>query len=97
MTRKQEINAIYDRLCWMLNGAFEGKADPESFWEVCSPESLRQFINAANDVWQITDAGEYRLISTCYIDNWANLELVAEIIYDGGGRSNKPMDARKAK
>lgn len=96
MTRKQEINAIYDRLCWMLCGAFQGKTDPETCWEFMDLESLSRFIITVNDVWELQEAGS-NLMNCCYIEQWRDFERIAEFIYNGGGRVNKPMDARKSK
>lgn len=98
MTRKQEINAIYDRLCWMLCGA-RGCSTPDvdCFWETTSSDQLQAFIESVSDVWQLQDAGDVRLMNTCYIGNWSDLNLVAEIIYNGGGRINKLMDVKKVK
>lgn len=96
MTRKQEINAIYDRLCWMMSGIIQGSFDPESSWEVIRLEEVSQFVCAVNDVWHLQDAGS-NLMNSCYIEQWADFEQIAEIIYIGGGRINKPMDAKKAK
>lgn len=96
MTRKQEINAIYDRLCWMLKGVCQSNVEPETVWEVLNLEELSMFVCAVNDCWQLQDAG-CRLMISCNIDQWRDFEKVAELIYDGGGRINKPMDTKKAK
>ena len=96
MTRKQEINAIYDRLCWMMSGIIQGSFDPEISWEVIRLEEVSKFICAVNDIWHLQDAGSI-LMNSCYIEEWADFEVVAEYIYAGGGRNNKPMEPKKVK
>ncbi len=96
MSKQQEINAIYDRLCWILKGSFGGDTDPETCWEVMNLEELAKFIQVVNDCWHLQDAGS-NLMNSCYIDSWRDFETVAKAIYDGGGRINKPMDAKKGK
>lgn len=90
MTRKQEINAIYDRLCWMMSGILQCAYDPETSWEVIGLEAVSQLVCAVNEIWHLQDAN-CNLMNSCWIEQWANFEKVAEIIYDGGGRVNKPM------
>lgn len=100
MTRKQEINAIYDRLCWMLKGVCQSNVDPDTVWEVISFSELSAFINAVNDCWQLQDAASAlgsNLMNSCYIEKWRDFEELAETIYDGGGRINKPMTQKGAK
>lgn len=58
---------------------------------------MNAFIDACNDVWLMNDAGATKLISTSHIAVWSDLPKVAEIIYDGGGRINKPMNAKANK
>lgn len=96
MTRKQEINAIYDRLCWILKGICAGDVTEETAWEVINLDEVSRFVQVVNDCWHLQDAN-CNLMNSCYIEKWRNFEEVATIIYDGGGRINKPMDSKKAK
>jgi hypothetical protein len=95
MTRKQEIDSIYDRLCWMLKGVVGGDVDPETVWEIINLEELSKFVQVVNDCWHLQDANS-TLMNSCYIEKWRDFEEVAKIIYEGGGRINMPMDASKA-
>lgn len=94
MTKKQEIDAIYDRLCWLLKGASGSNADPETVWDVLNLDDLARFIAVVDDCWHLQDA-DSPLLRSFNIAKWYDFEGVAKHIYEGGGRINKPMDKKK--
>lgn len=95
MTRKQEIDAIYDRLCWALKGAAGCDVDPDIMSDIIILEELARFIQTVDSYWGLQEA-DSSLMSSSNIDKWDDLEGVAKHIYEGGGRINQPMKKKKS-
>lgn len=96
MSKQQEINAIYDRLCWMMKGAFACNFSEKNLIEVGVCPELGHFISSVVDCWEIEGSVDESLLDARLISVWQDFSKVAEIIYAGGGRINKPMDEKKA-
>lgn len=93
MSRKQEINAIYDSLVWILKGVCQCDSDPDTVWDVINLDELSRFINTVNDCWGMQDANS-RYMNACYINEWQDFENIAEHIYEMGGRINRKMNKK---
>ena len=57
-------------------------------------EELARFIQAVDSYWGLQEAGSILMVSS-HIDKWSDFEEVANHIYEGGGRINKPMEKKK--
>lgn len=93
MSCKQEINAIYDRLVWILKGVCQCDSDPDTVFEVLNLDILSTFINTVDDCWGMRQA-ESMYMNSCFINLWQDFEKVAAHIYDMGGRVNRKMNKK---